>query len=197
MVERPPEATAREANKPPVVVQAEPYNPPPPPTYQTQGQTITKLPHFDCNSSFISRFFFISIDPYDREPYRNSYGRERIIVTDRYGRRYLVERDAYYDPPEPTAEEEWMWGCCVCIYCLFIIFLFMLMFGAFGDSGQRFKTACKDMFFGVCGHIAATFKGLGQAMNFHMESVENLLEPRNNLRGILDKNVQQVNSTKH
>ena len=73
----------------------------------------------------------------------------------------------------------------------------MLMFGAFGEPGQRFKTACKDTFFGVCGHIAATVKGLGQAMNFHMEAVENLLEPRNNLRGILDKNVQQVNSTKH
>lgn len=43
LVERPPEATARATDKPPVVVQAEPYNPPPPPTYQTQGQALTQF----------------------------------------------------------------------------------------------------------------------------------------------------------
>ena len=38
LVEQPPTATANAARKPPVVVQAEPYNPPPPPTYQREGR---------------------------------------------------------------------------------------------------------------------------------------------------------------
>lgn len=171
LVEQPPTATANAARKPPVVVQAEPYNPPPPPTYQRE-------------------------DPYEREPYGSSYGnrygRERVVITDRYGRRYLVERDAYYEPQEPSAEEEWMWACCVCIYCFFIILLFMLMFGALGQPGQQFKTACKDMFVGAWGNISSAMKSLGQSMNFHVEEVGNLLKS-NNLRSSLDKSFQNVN----
>lgn len=71
------------------------------------------------------------------------------------------------------------------------------MFGAFGQPGEHFKTACKNLFMGACGHIATAVKSLGQAMNFHLGAAENVLYPNNNLRGILDKNVQQLNATNH
>ena len=89
-----------------------------------------------------------------------------------------------------------MWGCCVCIYCVFIFLLFMLLFGALGEPGEHFKASCKKMFVGVYNWMSTNIRSLGQMMSFNLDEVENLWHP-NNLRGMLKKSVQMVNSTKH
>ena len=48
------------------------------------------------------------------------------------------------------------------------------------------------IFIGAWGNISSAMKSLGQAMNFHVEEVGNLLKS-NNLRSSLDKSFQNVN----